>query len=457
MVFGYPGTTHQYVPSYYIDMVKNHINPKMIAIRTKKLEIMEASMSASPLIRLQYSAKKSGVANAWKKWIGEIQGLQRMKTIEKKKEYENRLIQWVNEDENYKAKYGDILLKYSDLYSKLKDYALVNNFTNDAFFSNGAEAVNFARNMVALAGMYENNSDPEKIEVVKHEIIQSARGFFRNYDAETDKKLFIAIMDLYGENISPEWQAGEYVRLKNLYKGDFRRLADKIYRKSVFTDVKRFTDFAENFSESDIKKLKKDTFFALAKSLGTMISDNVRGELNRINGEINKLNRDYMALQMEYDKGRLFYPDANSTLRVTYGNIAGYRAADAVYYRYYSTLKGIIEKDNPGIFDYDVPEKLKQLYFSKDYGSYAGPDGEVPVCFIANNHTSGGNSGSPVLNASGQLIGLNFDRAWEGVASDMAYNPEQSRNISLDIRYALFIIDKFAGAGYLLNEMTITE
>ena len=457
MVFGYPGTTYQYVPSYHIDMVKNHVNPEMINIRTKKIEIMEAAMNTSPLIRLQYSAKKSGVANAWKKWIGEIQGLERMKTIEKKKEYEGRLMEWVNEDENRKTKYGVILSEYRDLYSKLKDYTLVNNFTSDAFFSNGAEAVGFARNMVVLAGMYENKSDPEKIEVVKNEIIQNAKGFFKNYDAGTDKKLFVAVMQLYGENLIPEWQATEYIRLKNLYKGDFQTLADKVYERSVFTNEKKFLALADNFSEKDIKKLAKDPLFALAKSTSSMISENVRGELNRLNSEIAKLNRDYMALQMEYDTNRTFYPDANSTLRVSYGKIEGYPPRDAVYYDYYSTLKGIVEKDNPEIFDYDVPDKLKQLYSSKDYGRYAGSDGEVPVCFIANNHTTGGNSGSPVINAGGQLIGLNFDRAWEGVASDMAFNPEQSRNISLDIRFALFIIDKFAGAGYLLNEMTLIE
>jgi hypothetical protein len=202
--------------------------------------------------------------------------------------------------------------------------------------------------------------------------------------------------------------------------------------------------------------LKKDPFYLVGNDAADFISRNVRGELVAINSEIQQLNRLFMAAQLEYGKDKVFYPDANSTLRVSYGAVKGYRSRDAVYFTHQTTLRGIMEKDNPEIYDYDVPDRLKELYRSRDFGRYT-QDGEVPVCFIANNHTTGGNSGSPVINAEGHLIGVNFDRAWEGVASDMAFNPEQSRNISLDIRYALFLIDKFAGAGYLLKEMTIIE
>ena len=205
-----------------------------------------------------------------------------------------------------------------------------------------------------------------------------------------------------------------------------------------------------------ISKLKKDAFYLLGVDANDFIAKNVRNELIRLSSEIQQLNRIYMAAQMEFDKEKTFYPDANSTLRVAYGEVKGYRSRDAVYFTHFTTLRGIMEKDNPEIYDYDVPDKLKELYKNRDFGRYT-QDGEIPVCFIANNHTTGGNSGSPVINAEGHLIGVNFDRAWEGVASDMAFNPEQSRNISLDIRYALFIIDKFAGAGYLLKEMRIIE
>ncbi|HRW84779.1 MAG TPA: S46 family peptidase [Bacteroidales bacterium] len=456
MVFGYPGSTSQYVPSFHIDMVKNHINPKMIAIRTKKIEIMEAAMNTDPLIRLQYSAKKSGVANAWKKWIGENQGLDRMRTIEKKQAYEKRLTDWINSDPARKTRYGHLLPEYEKLYSQLKDYSLVNSFTSDAFFSSGAEAVGFARNMMSFANLFESEADEARIEAVKGELIAAAARFFKNYNYETDKELFVAVMELYGGQLEEKWQAPGYLKIKNAWKGDFQALADKIYPVSVFTDEARFTAFVNGFGKRSLKALKKDPIYNLASSTSEFISENVRGELIRIQSEIQKLNPLYMTLQMEFDSNRLFYPDANSTLRVAYGEVKGYYSKDAVYFRHYSTLKGIIEKDNPEIFDYDVPDKLKELYRTKNYGRYT-QNGEVPVCFIATNHTTGGNSGSPVINAEGHLIGVNFDRAWEGVASDMAFNPEQSRNISLDIRYALFIIDKFAGAGYLLDEMTLVE
>jgi len=457
MVFGYPGSTSEYAPSYYIDMVKNYINPEMIEIRTKKIEIMEAAMNTDPLIRLQYSAKKSGVANAWKKWIGENQGLERMNTIGKKQEYEKRLTEWINEDESRREKYGDILPRYKELYSELKDYNLVYSYTSDAFFNAGAEAVGFARYMMALAGIYETDPYPEKTDIIKNELIGRAKGFFRNYNLETDKKLFEAMMSMYGENLDQKWLAPEYIKIKDACKGDFRKFADKTYDKSIFTNEERFISFVNNFNKSSLKKLQKYPFYRLANSAAEFLSANVRSELYKISSEIVKLNKDYMTLQMEFDRDRLFYPDANSTLRVAYGTVKGYLSKDAVWFKHYSTLEGIMEKDNPEIFDYDVPDKLKQLYIDKDYGRYTTSDGEVPVCFIANNHTTGGNSGSPVINGEGHLIGINFDRAWEGVASDMAFNPEQSRNISLDIRFVLFIIDKYAGAEYLLDEMTIIE
>jgi hypothetical protein len=264
------------------------------------------------------------------------------------------------------------------------------------------------------------------------------------------------MMNMYGESLDNKWLAPAYIELKKQSNGDFSEFAAKIYSQTPFADEQKYIAFVMGFNKSSVKKLKRDSFYLLSMDVTSFLANNVRPALTRLNSQLQKLNKRYMRAQIEYENEMVFYPDANSTLRVAFGTVKGYYSRDAVFFKPVSTLKGIIEKDNPEIYDYDVPSRLKELYASHDYGRYA-QNGEIPVCFIANNHTTGGNSGSPVINAEGYLIGINFDRAWEGVASDMAFNPDQSRNISLDIRYALFIIDKFAGAGYLLDEMKIIE
>ena len=454
MVFGYPGSTSEYVPSYYIDMIKNYIDPKMIDIRTKKIDIIDEAMNSNPLIRIQYSAKKAGISNSWKKWIGEIQGLERMNTIGKKQEFEARLTKWIEADNAREARFGNILPSYREVYPELKKYMLVNSFTNEVM--NGIEAMTLARSLRRLSDLFEKNTDDEAAIKLKSDLVEYSKEFFRDYDRATDMKLFVALMQMYGETLEEKWLAPEYLKLKRSCKNNFAGIVGKIYKNSILADQSKFTAFVTNFGIQSVNRLKKDPLYVLSVDAGNFLSENVLPELVRLNSEIQRLNRAYMQVQMEFDTAKVFYPDANSTLRVAYGTVKGYFPRDAVYFEPVSTLEGIIEKDNPEIYDYDVPEKLKELFLKRDYGRYA-QNGELPVCFIANNHTTGGNSGSPVINAEGFLIGINFDRAWEGVASDMSYNPELSRNISLDIRYALFIIDKFAGAGYLLNEMKIIE
>jgi len=454
MVFGYPGSTSEYVPSYHIDMIKNYIDPKMIIIRTKKIDVIDKAMNSDPLIRIQYSAKKAGISNSWKRWIGEIQGLERMNTIGKKQEFEARLTKWIETNNVRKAEYSNILPSYKEAYSSLREYMLVNSFTNEVI--NGIEAMTLARSLKRLSDLYEKNAGDEAAIKLKADLVGYSKEFFKDYDRETDMKLFAALMQSYGETLEEKWQAPEYLKLKRSCQNNFEGIAVKIYKRTIFADLTKFTAFVTNFGISSVNKLMKDPLYVLSVDAGNFLSKNVLPELVRLNSEVQKLNRIYMRAQMEFDTSKVFYPDANSTLRVAYGTVKGYFPRDAVYFEPVSTLEGIIEKDNPEIYDYDVPERLKQLYLKHDYGRYA-QEGKLPVCFIANNHTTGGNSGSPVISAEGFLIGINFDRAWEGVASDMAFSPDQSRNISLDIRYALFIIDKFAGAGYLLNEMKIIE
>jgi len=451
MVFGYPARTQEYAPSNHIRMLKDVIYPKQVEIRGAKISIMEQEMAKDPLVRLQYSGKSFGLANGWKKSIGEIQSLNKIDGITRKEAFEKGFMEWVGADPERMTKYGNLFEQYDEIYKTYTTLYLVNNYTTEVFFNNGAETAGLAnsfRNAVEMAG---TNSPDLKNELTR--LQNSAGSFFRNYNDAVARRLFVAVMDLYGRNIDSEWQAPAYKELYASCNGDFKYVTDKLFTKSIFTSEKKVQGLLNEF---DLKKVKKDPFYILASSATELLDTKVRPELTALDARLAGLNRLYMAAQIEYGSGKVFYPDANSTLRLSYGKVMGYDSRDAVYYKPFTTLSGVMEKDNPDIYDYKVPERLKDLYREKDFGRY-GVEGDVPVCFISNNHTSGGNSGSPVLDAEGRLIGINFDRAWEGVASDIMYNPLQSRNISLDIRYVLFIIDKFAGADYLIREMTLIE
>ena len=260
MVFGYPGTTSEYVPSYHIDMIKNFFNPEMIDIRSKKIEIIESAMKSDPLIRIQYSAKKSGLANSWKKWIGESQGLEKMKTIEKKREYENKISVWINEDTARIKKYGDLLADYSEVYKQLNKYYLVNSYTIEVFFNSGTEAAGFARNVKPLVDLFKTDHNADQVEVLKINLLEAGKSFFKNFNPATDKKLFVELMTLYGQNVEPQWQAPQYKKLSNWCKGDFASVVDKLYSRSVFSEEAKFNEFISEFNISSISRLKKDPF-----------------------------------------------------------------------------------------------------------------------------------------------------------------------------------------------------
>lgn len=451
MVFGYPARTQEYAPSNHIRMLKEVIYPKQVEIRGTKIAIIEQEMAKDPLIRIKYAGKSFGLANGWKKWIGEIQSLDKINGIARKEAFEKEFSDWAAADPVLSVKYGSLFGEYDEIYKTYSTLLLVNNYTSEVFFNSGAEPAwlaNSFRNAVKMAG--KNSPDLEK-ELTR--VKNVAADFFKDYDGAVARRLFVAVMELYGKNIDPGWQSQAYKELYASCNGSFASVTDKLFTRSIFTDEKKVQELINNF---DAKKVKKDPFYILASSASDLLDTKVRPGLSELDARLAGLNRTYMAAQMEQDSGKVFYPDANFTLRLSYGKVMGYDSRDAVYHKHFTTLSGVIEKDNPEVYDYDVPDKLKELYQKKDFGRYA-VNGDVPVCFIANNHTTGGNSGSPVLNADGHLIGINFDRAWEGVASDIMFNPLQSRNISLDIRYVLFIIEKFAGADYLIQEMTLAE
>lgn len=456
MVFGYPGSTFEYKPSFHLEMLSQHINPEFIKVRGKKIEIIDDAMNRSAKIRIQYTSKASGISNSWKRWIGENRGLEKLDAITRKKQFEKEFQEWADADELRKSDYGDILPQYKQIYEQLTDYTFLNNYYSEVFFSRGIEVISFAGRFVSLKDLVESNAPEEEIKDEVENLISQTDRFFKDYDKLTDQKLFVALLALFSENVTPEYQPASVRGAYQKFSGDFNRYADWFYNRTIFADQEYVLEMLNSFTRRKMKEILKDPAFQLFMEANRIRVIQILPEYNKLTEDLRKMDRTYMMAQMEFQPDKIFYPDANSTLRVTYGKVKGYYPRDGEYFLPWTTLEGVMEKDNPEIYDYDVPEKLKELYHTRDFGRY-GEDGRMHVCFIATNHTTGGNSGSPVINAEGHLIGVNFDRAWEGVMSDLMFNPEKCRNISLDIRFALFIIDKFAGAGHLLEEMELVE
>ncbi len=454
MVFGYPGSTYQYVPSYHLEMLTETVNPKLIDVRTAKLNIMNRYQEADPAVRIKYAAKNARISNSWKRWIGENRGLEILDAINKKQQYETEFNKWAKSEA---PQYTDLLSRYEKVYKDYTNFNLTYGYYREMIPSNGIEAANLAGRMNALKELYKAEElNEDAAQALKKNLVETTELFFKDYYQPLDKEVSAKLLSMYAENIDAAFQPDVYEVINGKYKGDIRKYVEHVYAKSMFDSKDEVIAFINGFSAKSVKALEKDPAYILNESFANVYKNKVYPQLKKYRNELADLDKAYMAAQMQFEPNKVFYPDANFTLRVSYGQVKGYTARDAVYYRHFTTLEGIMEKDNPDIYDYRVPAKLKELYKNKDYGRYE-VDGTVPVCFVATNHTTGGNSGSPVLNADGHLIGINFDRAWEGVMSDLMFNPEQCRNISLDMRYVLFIVDKMAGAGYLLDEMTIIE
>jgi hypothetical protein len=317
----------------------------------------------------------------------------------------------------------------------------------------GIEIINFANRFKNLIEL-ENGSSFQKIIAQKQKDVEN---FFKDYHQPIDREVFEILLTDYQNNSNIEHLPKFFNTINSKYSGDIGKFADYVFKKSVFTSKTKMLDILKNAKFGKLKILEKDPAYKLAKDLSELNNKQIKPNLRKLQEEIQTLQRMYMKAQMEMQPDKHFYPDANSTIRVTYGKVKGFEPRDGLIYKHYTTIDGIIEKEDPNVYDYVVEDKLKELYLNKDYGQYADKDGNMRVCFLAANHTSGGNSGSPLLNADGHLIGLNFDRCWESTMSDLMYDPNYCRNISVDIRFCLFIIDKFAGADHLIQEMTIIK
>lgn len=452
MVFGNPGSTQQYIPHQEVNIIMNQRDPDRIKIRDTKLQIIGAAMEKDPKVRIQYSAKYQGISNSWKKWQGEIKGLQRLDAVDKKLEFEQEFKKWAERNAKWEKTYQPVFKEFDILYRQYSELVKAADYYSE-IVSRGPEIFNLATRGNSILNNLESNQT-ERVERLKKDMLEYLDTFFKDFNQPTDEKLFVELLPILNENLDVEFLPSDFQEVMKKYNQE--KLLKNVYRKSVFSDRSKLQSLLENGNDRQLLKLRKDPLIVLVKSLNFYYDVKIKPIVDTLRENIDRNMKIYMAGIMEMQSGQPLYPDANLTLRITYGKVEGYEPMDGIKYEYYTTLSGIIEKDNPEIYDYDVPDKLKDLYKNKDFGNYE-VNGDVPVCFTASNHTSGGNSGSPVINANGELIGLNFDRCWEGTMSDIMYDPKMCRNITLDIRYALFIIDKFAGAGYLLDEMKILK
>ena len=435
MVYGNPGRTMQYVVSDAIDYAVNRGNPAKIKMRTMRLEIMNAEQAKDPATRIAYAAKNARVSNQWKKWQGESKGLARLGTLDKKRAFEAQFTAWAAD----KPLYRDVLPKLRALYAELAPYAFARDYYQEAY--QAIEMTQFAQN--AAKGIFK--PDAEK----------AGDGFFKNYSQTIDRLSTQAVLGEYVKNVPAEWTPAYF--LEAVQKaGGIDRYVDELFEQSNFSTIEKYKALASADSATKAAALQNDPALLLAEAFNTFYNTKVDGTYKRLNTEINTLYRLYMKGLMEMQPDRTFFPDANLTLRVAYGTVEGYSPVDAVYYEPFSTIDGIMEKDNPDIYDYNIPQRLRDLYRTKEYGRW-NVDGSVPVCFLATNHTTGGNSGSPVLNGRGQLVGINFDRTWESTMSDYEFDVVKCRNIIVDIRYVLFVIDRIGNAGYLLDEMRFAK
>ncbi len=449
MIFGFPGSTQRYLSSYAVDYVLNTADPLRITMRRASLDVIDAAMRSSDKTRIQYADKQAGISNAWKKWIGEVRGLKELRTLERKREQEG-----VFTDKALKLNRTDlqaVLPTLKDLYAQYVPLATARDLFVEMVYY-GPEVLRFADGFREL----EVLGDESKYKAKAEERLGVIPGFFKDYDIEVDKRVFKALLPIYRASVPVDMQPAVLKEIGTRFKGNSDAWVDDLYAHSMLVNEARLTAALKMKPKKLAKLLGNDPAYVASRSFFKSFLEQVRPQHAVLSDRIETAMRTYVKGMMELEPGRTFWPDANSTLRLSYGKVEGSLPRDGVVYDAHSTLDGVVEKYVPGDAEFDLPQRLLDLHATKDYGEY-GVNGTMPVCFTSSLHTTGGNSGSPVLNARGELIGLNFDRTWESTMSDIQFDPDKCRNICVDLRYVLFIVDKFAGAKHLVDEMQLVR
>ncbi len=450
MVLGYPGSTDRYMTSWEVQELLEITHPNRIRIRGIKQEIMMEDMMADEKVRLQYAAKYSSSANHWKYSIGQSKGLINLNVVEKKRMLEEEFTAWVHMDESRKALYGEALNAIHETVEARRPLKNAEQYLKEMVRYGGMESVYFARNLEILErALVYAEQFPDDLEMVIDVLKSVANDFYKDYNPATDRRVMTAMIELLMEDLDDLYLPFNILEVKEKYKGNAEKYTDRYFKKSFVVDRDRFFEFLE---KPRLKTLRKDP--AYLANMASRKQLELTGMLDELNQQSERGSRLYMKGLMEMNTLKDYYSDANSTLRLNYGVVGDYIPRDAVKYKHFTTLDGVLEKENPDNFEFVVPDRLKELYAEKDYYPY-GENGVLKVCFLTNNDITGGNSGSPVINANGELLGLAFDGNWEAMSGDIAFEPELQKCINVDIRYVLFIIDKYAGASHLIDELKL--
>jgi hypothetical protein len=452
MIAGYPGRTQRYATSYEVNELLNITNPNRIRIRGIKQDIWMSDMVASQKINIQYASKYFGSSNYWKYSIGQNSQLKKLNVIDKKQQIENQFNTWIAADAGRKAKYGETLNMIRSSVEGRAEYANAQQYISECF-NQGCEILSL--NMVASTMINAlNASDSKQVSDLIIGLKNRINSFYKDYNPPTDQKAMKAMLKLFRNDVPAKFHPDFYVTIVDKkFKGDIDRYVDDLFARSVFSTEAKLNTF---LNRPVLKTLENDPVYLTANSI-SKVSSEVAKNLSQFDGNLATGRRLWVAALREMTPEKTLYPDANSTMRLTYGTIQDYDPRDAVIYKYYTTLQGVIDKYKPGDYEFDLPQRLIELNNKKEFGRYASPQGHMPVCFLTTNDITGGNSGSPVMNASGELIGLAFDGNWEAMSMDLAFEPELQRTIAVDIRYVLWIMDVYAGAGHLVNEMTVVR
>ncbi|UKN01704.1 S46 family peptidase [Paracrocinitomix mangrovi] len=448
MVYGFPGSTDQHLTSAQLEFYQNLERPARINMRQHSLDAMKPAMQADDKIRIQYTSKQARIANAWKKWIGQIGGLKELNAIEKKKEFEEKYMAKAGEKTEWKDKYYDVVGEINKLQNEYGKYEFATSMFIEYFYV-GPEMFQHVMNYENLVFNYDKLAEEGKAEAEIERVLNSSKSFHKNYNKGVDRQIFHELTELYIRYVDNDL-------LPLGFADGWQEMEEEIYAESPLLDEAQEADILNNFGKKWIKKLQKDPALKLAMSIKESFDNKVRSSYRTFMIKREKLLSLYVEGMLSMWPDKNWWPDANSTMRIAYGKIDGSAPYDGMEYIHYTTIDGIIQKYYTGNPDFELNERFIDLHKKKDYGNYA-QDGELWVCFTASNHTTGGNSGSPVIDAEGNLIGINFDRSWESTMSDFMFDESRCRNIVVDIRYVLWVIDKYGEAPHLVEEMNLIK